>query len=160
MRILFPLALLTLALAAPSAVQAAEKTYLYKCSDPAGVISIQSDPCAKGSTEVWKRDTAPEPTPTPEQKAQAEAKRQRDQQTVRELSEEVDRRLRPKPKPEPAPEPEPEKKAEAAPSDRCTQAQDFAGQLRGKQWLGLSEEQMQRVYGWVSEQCKPEPPAD
>ena len=141
--------------------QAAEKNQLYKCVDPAGATSIQSGPCAKGSTEVWRRVAGAEPAPSAEQQAQAEAKRLRDQQTVRELSEQLDRRLAAKS--EPAPTGSAENKAAAAaadPPDRCSQAQDFAAQLRDKQWLDLSEAQVRRVYAWVSEQCKPEPSAN
>ena len=138
-----------------ASAQAAEKNMLFKCVDAAGATSIQSGPCAKGSTEVWRRDPNAVPPPTPEQQAQAEAKRMHDQQTVRELSEQVERRLAPKPEAAP---PAPEKKAEAAaadPPDRCAQAQDFAAQLREKQWLDLSEDQVRRLYAWVTEQCKP-----
>jgi hypothetical protein len=134
----------------------ADKNLLFKCADAKGAISIQSSACAKGSTEVWRRDATAEPPPTPQQQAQAEAKRLRDQQTVRELSEQVERRLAPKP--EPAPESAAEKKAESTPPpDPCTQAQDFAAQLRDKQWLDLSDDQVRRVYAWVGEQCKPVP---
>lgn len=151
--------LLGAGLAAPA--HAADKNLLFKCQAADGAISIQSSPCAKGSTEVWRRDPNTEPPPTPEQQAQAEAKRLRDQQTVRELSEQVERRLAAKP--EPKPEPVPEKKTEGAtadPPDRCAQAQEFAGQLRDKRWLELSEDQSRRVYAWVSEQCKPVPAAE
>jgi hypothetical protein len=137
---------------------AADKNLLFKCQDAKGAISIQSSTCAKGSTEVWRRDATAEPPPTPQQQAQAEAKRLHDQQTVRELSEQVERRLAPKP--EPAPGAAAEKKADAetpAAPDRCAQAQDFAAQLRDKQWLALSEDQVRRLYAWVSEQCKPVP---
>lgn len=139
-----------------ASAQAADKNLLFKCQAADGAISIQSGPCAKGSTEVWRRDASAEPAPTPEQQAQAEAKRMHDQQTVRELSEQVERRLAPKPEAKSAPAPEKGAEGEAAdPPDRCTQAQDFAGQLRNKQWLDLSEDQSRRVYAWVSEQCKP-----
>jgi predicted secreted protein len=146
-------------LALPAA--AADKNLLFKCADAAGAISIQSSACAKGSTEVWRRDATAEPAPTPEQQAQAEAKRRQDQQTVRELSEQVERRLAPKPEPTPPAAPEKKPDAASAPApDRCTQAQDFAAQARDKQWLGLSEDQVRRIYAWVTEQCKPEPVAD
>ena len=32
--------------------------------------------------------------------------------------------------------------------------QEFAGSVRDKTWLGLSEEQVRRLYSWVAEQCK------
>ena len=71
----------------PASAVAAERSELFKCIDAAGVTSIQSEPCAKGSTVVWRRDATPEAKPTPDQAALAEAKRLRDMQTVRELSE-------------------------------------------------------------------------
>jgi hypothetical protein len=145
-----------LLLAAPAA--AAEKAELFKCVDAAGVTSIQSAPCAKGSTQVWRRDAAPEAPPTAEQAAQAQARRERDERTVRELSQEVERKLKPAPpRDERAPEPA-APTADDAPAeapDRCAQAQEFAAQVREKEWLGLSEDQVRRLYGWVATQCQP-----
>lgn len=141
-------------------VAAADKAELFKCVDAAGVTSIQSAPCAKGSTQVWRRDAVPEAPPTPEQAAQAQARRERDERAVRELSQEVERKLKPSPPPREeraAPEPEAAKPGDApadAP-DRCTQAQEFAAQLREKEWLALSEDQVRRLYGWVATQCQP-----
>jgi hypothetical protein len=149
-------ALAWLLLAAPAA--AADKSELFKCVDAAGVTSIQSAPCAKGSTQVWRRDAAPEAPPTPEQAAQAQARRERDERTVRELSQEVERKLKPTP---PVEERAPEAaaaKAGDAPADapdRCAQAQEFAAQVREKEWLSLSEDQVRRLYGWVATQCQP-----
>ena len=152
------LGVLLLAVGAPAA--AADKAELFKCVDSAGVTSIQSAACAKGSTQVWRRDATPEPAPTPEQAAQAQARHERDQRAVRELSAEVERKLKPEP-PAPAPTPaEPARDPATAPApDRCEQAQDFAGSLRGKSWLGLSDDQNRRLYAWVASECKPEPPA-
>lgn len=141
---------------------AAGKNLLYKCVSAAGVTSIQSVACPAGSKEEWRRDATPEPPPTPEQLAQAEAKLRRDQQTVRELSEIVDKKLQ-----APAPEPEPTSPAAAAAAaaeqasvDACQSAQDFAGALREKAWLGLTDEQTRRLYTWVAEQCKAPPKAE
>jgi len=141
----------------PDVAAAAEKGALFKCVDPAGVTSIQSEACAKGSTQVWRRDATPEPPPTPEKAAQAEAKRLRDQQTVRELSEIVERRSRPQP-PEPVVEDKP-KAEEAKALTACESAQEFSSSVRDKQWLALTDEQMQRIYRWVAEQCKATPTA-
>lgn len=141
----------------PASVVAAEKSELFKCVDAASVTSIQSEPCAKGSTVVWRRDATPEPKPTPDQAALAEAKRLRDMQTVRELSEIVERRSRPQP-PEPMEEAKP-KAAEAKPLTACESAMEFSGSVRDKQWLALSDDQMQRIYRWVAEQCKATPGA-
>ncbi len=150
----------------PAAV-AASKNLLYKCVDAAGVVSIQSVACPAGSTQVWKRDATPEPALTPEQKAQLEAKNLRDEQNVREQLEIVDRKTRPVAPPvaeatAPAPAPAPgdaapaagEPPKEAAESDACVAAQTFAGSIRDKAWLGLTEDQVRRLYSWVAEQCK------
>jgi hypothetical protein len=142
---------------APTTASAAEKSELFKCVDAAGVTSIQSEPCAKGSTVVWRRDATPEPEPTPDQAALAEAKRLRDMQTVRELSEIVERRSRPQP-PEPVEEAKP-KPAEAKPLTACESAMEFSASVRDKQWLALTDDQMQRIYRWVAEQCKVTPGA-
>lgn len=150
-----------LLLATPAA--AADKAELFKCVDAAGVTSIQSAPCAKGSTQVWRRDAAQEAPPTPEQAAQAQARRERDERAVRELSREVERKLKPvaPPPEERAPEPAAPKAGEppADAPDRCAQAQEFAAQLREKEWLALSEDQVRRLYGWVATQCQPVSPA-
>lgn len=149
-----------LLLAAPAA--AADKAELFKCVDAAGVTSIQSAPCAKGSTQVWRRDATAEAPPTPEQAAQALARRERDERAVRELSREVERKLKPTPPSEqPAPAPEVAQPGEgvADAPDRCAQAQEFAAQLREKEWLALSEDQLRRLYGWVATQCQPVSPA-
>jgi hypothetical protein len=148
-----------LVLAAPAA--AAGKAELFKCVDATGITSIQSAPCAKGSTQVWRRDAAPEAAPTPEQAAQAQARRERDERSVRELSQEVERTLKPAP---PRAERPPEPAAPIAGTepadvpDRCGQAQEFAAQLRDKEWLALSEDQVRRLYGWVATQCQPSGP--
>lgn len=142
---------------------AANADDLFKCQDAAGKISIQSTACAKGSTQVWRRSSTPEPATTPEQRAAAEAKRARDQQTVRELSEVLDKRLKDSiapPPPVAAVAPATPVDAAAAPADPCQLAQAFVGALRSKPWLGMTDEQMQRVYGWVAEQCKVVPPGD
>lgn len=146
-------------LAAPAAF--AEKNLLYKCVSVAGVTSIQSVPCPKGSTEAWHRDATPEPPPTPEQVAQAEAKLQRDQREVRELSEIVDKRVKaslepnaPETQADPAANASAAAAAEQASVDACQSAQAFAGSLREQAWLGLTEEQTRRLYTWVAEQCK------
>ena len=153
--------LLLLAACEPAA--AADKAELFKCADAAGGISIQSSPCAKGSTQVWRRDAAAEPAPTPEQAAQAQARLERDQQAVRELSQEVERKLKPEPPKKPAPAAAaPEERAPAAADapDRCAQAQEFAAQVREKTWLGLGEDQVRRLYAWVASQCQPVKPVD
>ena len=132
---------------------------LYKCVDAAGLATIQMDPCGKGLKQVWARDTAPEPPPTPEQIAAAQARaeeqaRQRAEEQARWLEQEEARRkeaeaaeaakLEARDKPADAP---------ATPPDPCDAAKDFAAQVRAKPWLGLDDAQMQRVYGWVAQEC-------
>lgn len=146
------IASLALAGLTTNVARAADKNELFKCVDAAGVVSIQSEACAKGSTQVWRRDATPEPAPSAEQAAQAEARIRRDQQAVRELSEIVERKL--KPAPEAAPEDRRADPPPPAPS-ACEAAQDFAASVQGKPWLELTEGQTRRLYGWVSEQCKP-----
>lgn len=143
-----------LAAASGQSAAAEKSSVLYKCVTPAGVISIQSEACPKGSTEAWRRDATPDPAMTPEQLAQADAKRQRDQQTVRELSEIVERKLQPQPAPGARRKPADEEAEPAAIADPCDQAQVFAASLRDKPWLALTEDQTRRLYGWVAEQCK------
>lgn len=142
---------------------------LYKCVDPAGVTSIQSEPCAKGSTQAWKRDTTPEAPPTPAEQAQAEARRLRDQQRVRELSQQLERRMREDAEAEaaaaaaakaapPLPPPPAASGADSAEDPTvaaCQQAQEFANEARAKAWLELSEDQVRRLYNWVAQECKP-----
>lgn len=149
------LALAGLMLLVPALAGAAEKSELFKCVDATGVTSIQSEPCAKGSTQMWRRDATPEPPPTADQAALAEAKRLRDMQTVRELSEIVERRSRPQPA-QPVEEEKP-KVAEAKPLTACESAMEFSSSVRDKQWLALTDDQMQRIYRWVAEQCKVTP---
>ena len=45
----------------------AQAGMLYKCATSKGEVTIQSDPCPAGSTEVWKRDSAPAPQQTLQQ---------------------------------------------------------------------------------------------
>lgn len=145
-------------------VSLASKNLLYKCVDAAGVVSIQSVACPAGWTQAWKRDATPEPALTPEQQAQVEARKLRDEQNVREQLEIVDRKMRPvapepvaetaAPAPGDAPQAVGEPAREAGESDACAAAQAFAGSVRDKSWLGLSEEQVRRLYSWVAEQCK------
>jgi hypothetical protein len=141
---------------AAQAATAEKKNQLFKCVDAKGVVSIQSAHCPADSTEAWRRDAPPEPPLTPEQAAQAEVKLRRDQQAVRELSALVEKKLQPPPAapaaaaPEPAEPPTPESLA----VDACQSAQAFAASAREKTWLGLTDEQTRRLYGWVADQCR------
>jgi hypothetical protein len=134
---------------------------LYKC-DANGAITIQSDPCPSGSTEVWRRDATPEAGPSAEELAAraalaaaeaqrlAESARLAEQQRIAELLRRDDEiRLR-------AAEASgsgsdsvrPERKSE------CTQAHEFSDAAHAKEWLNLSQTQRDRLRSWVIEQCK------
>lgn len=145
---------------AHAAVAHATKNELFKCVNGAGVVSIQSVPCPAGSVQAWRRDATPEPPPTPQQLAQAQAKQLRDQQAVRELSEQLAKKQPPAMPVMPAPAPTPTPAAalptagETADVLTCQTAQAFAGSVREKEWLGLTDEQTRRLFGWVTEQCK------
>jgi hypothetical protein len=153
---------------------------LYKCVSAKGVTSIQSSACPAGTTTAWKRAAPPEPPASPAASAQAEAKRLHDQQTVRELSSQMERQrardlaarqaaavprdedddttldLPAAPVVPAAPPPaDAEAPAVADPDLKaCNDAQAFANAAREKEWLGLSEDQIRRLYGWVAQQCK------
>ncbi len=149
--------LLTLLLAVGAAPHAlGQENVLYKCVDATGKVSIQSDPCPSGSTLAWRRVAPSEPAPTASQQAQAEARILRDQQTVRELSEVVDKKLREATAPAPTDAAAAAVPAGAAPIaiDPCQEAQAFAISVREKSWLGLTDDQTRRLYTWVAEQCK------
>ena len=142
------------ALSASAAATTATASHsLYKCVDAKGVVSIQSNPCPAGSTQTWRRDAQHVPPLTPEQQDIADVRRAKDQQRVRELSAIVDRKLRAATAPPPMQSARTAETSET-PMDPCQSAQAFAGELRDKTWLGLTEEQIRRVYGWVSDQCK------
>jgi hypothetical protein len=152
--------------AAPPARAAGAPAMLYKCVAAGGVTSIQSNPCPAGATTAWKRDAVREAPPTPEQAAQAEARRLRNQRDVRELSEQVERRIKAQdaalaeaaPAPaEPAPEvtaPPPAPAAVSPELQACQDAQAFASNVREKEWLGLTDDQVRRLFQWVAQQCK------
>ena len=144
---------LALVLAAPS-VQAEA---LYKCTDAAGAVSIQSSACPRGSTQVWKREANPDPEPTPEQLAAraalAEAEAQRTAELAREaeaarLAEQAEREAEAKRLADEAAGIRPERKSE------CTLAHDFNDAALAKPWLELSAYQQRRLKEWVIEQCR------
>jgi len=130
---------------------------LYKCVDAAAIPSIQSEPCGKGQTQVWARETAPEPPPTPEQLAAAQARaeaqeRARVEEQARQQAEDEARRVAAEAQKAQGDAP-PVSPAAAPPSDSCDQAKDFVAQVRAKPWLQMDEAQMQRLYGWVTQEC-------
>jgi hypothetical protein len=130
---------------------------LYKCTDPQGAVSIQSEPCAKGSTQVWKREATPDPAPSPEELAAraalAQAEAERIAETARLAEQrrleaqarvEDDKRLR-------------DAVASAVPPPRrseCTLAHDFNDTATRLEWLELTQQQRERIKRWVVEQCR------
>ena len=154
------LAFALLAFALPAA---AEK--LYKCVDAAGISTIQQERCPKGSTQAWARDTAPEPPPTPEQIAAAQARAEAARMERARVEAEAQERARQDAEAEAAALAQAEAEAEATdtgsaakpPSavapDQCDKAKEFAAQLRQMPWLELEPHQVQKVFGWVVQQC-------
>ena len=171
------LALAACALALPAAAAAEETKVLHKCVDAKNVTSIQANPCPKGSTEVWKRDAQTEPKQTPADIAAAREREARNQAEVAQQSAELERRLQAPVAPAPPPSPtpgshlagatNPPEGSQLAPVaveeppmpqavtiDNCQAAQAFASAVREKSWLGLTDDQLKRVYGWVADQCR------
>jgi colicin import membrane protein len=162
------LALATLALAGPAAAE-----MLYKCVDANGLATIQQAKCPKGSTQAWARDTAPEPPPTPEQLAAAQARAQAEQQERERREAEAQEFARQEAEAAAQAEADAAAQAEAeadakahaddkadakpppanAANDQCDRAKAFAAQVRAMPWLELQPDQVQKVYGWVTQQC-------
>jgi len=165
------------ALLLPGRVAAEETKVLYKCVDAKGVSSIQAKPCAKGTTEVWKRDAQTEPKQTEADIAAAKAREARNQQEVIRQSAELQSRLAPRVAPAPPEKPAPgshlagatnppegsqlaplrveePKMPQAVTINNCQAAQAFATAVREKSWIGLTDDQMRRIYGWVTDQCR------
>jgi hypothetical protein len=164
------------ALLLPGRAAAEETKVLHKCVDAKGITSIQANPCAKGSTEVWVRDAQTEPKQTQAEIDAARARDLRNQAAVREQSAELQQRLQPQVAPAPsAPRPgshlagatNPPEGSQLAPLpveeppmpqalsvNNCQAAQNFATAVREKTWIGLTDDQLKRIYGWVSDQCR------
>lgn len=151
------------AFALPMTAAAEETKMLYKCVNEKGVAAIQSKPCPAGSTLEWKRASESEPKPSAEDVAAARARDARNQQQVRELSAEVNRKTAAAQATPtvivPATETAPAPLAERPPAtvetyDSCRAAQAFATAVQEKTWIGLTDDQTRRIYGWVGEQCK------
>lgn len=143
-------ALCCLAVAAPAAAES-----LYKCTDANGGVSILSEPCPAGSTQVWKRDATPEPGPSVEELAaraalaEAEARRAAEEARLAEaarLAEEQRRQAEALARAEEAAG-RPERKSE------CTQAHEFSEAVLEKEWLRLSAAQQAELRAWVIAQC-------
>ncbi len=143
-------------LAGTLTASAAQAGDLYKCSDKSGQVSIQSEPCAKDATQVWKRDAAPELPPTSAQQQALQERRAREASEARQLSRMAgtapviaEPEARPK-KPAAAKKPtEPE-----LPQHDCRKAHQFAEAVREKTFLELSNHQLSALSSWVAEQCR------
>jgi len=185
----------------PSFAAAEETKVLHKCVDAKGLTSIQANPCAKGSKEVWARPAQTEAKPTDADLAAARAREARNQEEVVRQSAELQRRLAPNTTPTPAPTPgshlantptegthlantptegthlantpsegsqmtpvqledESSPNPQATAISNCQAAQAFASAVREKSWLGLTDDQLKRVYGFVQDQCRVQTAAD
>ena len=167
------------ALLLPGAAAAEESKVLYKCVDAKGTAAIQAKPCAKGTTEVWKRDAQTEPKQTAAEAAAAREREARNMQVVKEQTAELQARTAPVVAPAPpqmppegshlagatnppegsmrAPTPVQEPPQTQLPMtgvNNCQAAQAFATSIREKQWIGLNDDQMRRIFGWVADQCR------
>jgi len=131
---------------------------LYKCVDPAGLTIIQQEPCKKPATQVWARDSSPEPPPTPEQiaaaearaRAQAEERARAEAQARQRAADEAREQagLAPQAGTDLPPPPPP------VDSTQCAEGKRFVAKLRAMPFLELTPAQMQRLYGWLAQQCK------
>jgi multidrug efflux pump subunit AcrA (membrane-fusion protein) len=135
----------------------AQAEALYKCTDAKGAVSIQSEPCARGSTQVWKRDAAPEAGPTPEQLAAraqlAQAQADQAAQAARLAEEQrqaaqAQREAEAKAQAEAAARGTPERKSE------CTLAHEFNDAVAAKPWLEMTQAQSERIKRWVVDLCR------
>ncbi len=138
--------------AAPAAAES-----LYKCTDDKGGVSIQSEPCPKGSTQVWKREATPEAGPSAEELAaraelaRAEAARAAEQARLAEAARAEAEAQRA----------EAARRA-AAPGRKseCRLAHEFNDQALAFPGLDLSERQKAVLKEWVVAQCRDtDPPA-
>lgn len=138
------------------ATPAAQAATLYKCVSPSGLESIQSDPCPKGATLVWKRDATPEPLPTPEQAAALQARRDRESADARLMSQVAGTSRLEAPVAAPAPPPPPvvSKPSVDVPKGPCRLANEFSADLRAKPWLEMRDDQLRRLSDWVATQCR------
>lgn len=146
----YPLGLATVLALAASPARAEE---LYKCTDEKGAVAIQSDPCPKGSTQVWKREVVREPEPSPEELAaraelaRAEAERAANQARLAELERQDAQARR-------------ADAARAAAGDatrrksECRLAHEFNDQALAFPRLQLTERQKAVLKEWVVEQCR------
>jgi len=142
----------------------ADASTLYKCTAASGLDTIQSSPCPKGSTQVWKRDSTPDPGLTPTQASQLEARQQKEAQDAHALSvlagtTPVDRPPPPPAPPAPPPPAKPARETSEAPiypKGPCRLAHEFADAIRDhdKDFLEMRQDQLARLDRWVENQCR------
>lgn len=144
---------LILAAALGFTAASAQAEELYKCTDEKGAVAIQSEPCPKGSTQVWKREVVREPEPSPEELAaraelaRAEAERAANQARLAELERQDAEARR-------------ADAARAAAGDatrrksECRLAHEFNDQALAFPRLQLTERQKAVLKEWVVEQCR------
>jgi hypothetical protein len=165
------------ALVLPSTAAAQKTEVLHKCVDAKGVSSIQAKPCAKGTTETWTRPAQTEPSPSAADVAAAREREARAQREVVVQSEALQRNLQPQVAPAPPASPTPGSHLAGATNpvegsqlapvaveeppmpqsvsvNGCQAAQGFAAAVREKTWIGLTDDQTKRIYGWVADQCR------
>ena len=127
-------------------------------------------------TQEWARDAQTEPKPTEADLAAARAREARNQQEVVKQAAELETRLAPKVAPAPPATPPPHSHLAGATNppegsqlaplplqeppqpqavivNNCQAAQAFVTSVREKTWIGLTDDQMRRIYGWVADQC-------
>lgn len=141
--------LLGLALLATQPATAIGK--LYKCSNPKAATSIQSEPCPKGSKQIWVRDAEPEAPPTPQQQAALDAQRRRSAEDARALAQMAG--TVPGQGGQVYYQTVGSSAAERAKA-RCQSARTHAQQVRDTQWRTLTYDRLQKLDDWVARECK------
>jgi len=148
-----PILLLALLLGAPPAVAGT----LYRCTDAQGAVSIQSEPCPRGSTQDWKREAAPEPAPSAEELAaraalaQAEADRVAEQARLAEEQRLLEQARRDEAARQAALD---TSRGPPARKSECTLAHEFSDAAAAKPWLELTQAQRERIRNWVINECR------
>lgn len=131
---------------------------LYRCLGADGNESIQSEPCPKGSKQVWKRDATPQADLTPEQIATLQARRDREAADARALARTAGTlRETPPVAAPPPPVAAPVVETPESPKGPCRRAHEFADAVRAKDWLEMRDDQLRRMDDWVAGQCQPPP---
>lgn len=144
--------LLLAAFAPPAAAES-----LYKCTGAQGAVSIQSEPCPRGSTQVWKREATPDPGPSAEELAARAALADAEARRTAELARQAEQERLAEEARRAAAERRRADEAAGRPPERtsdCTKAHDFNDAALAKDWLELSDYQKRRLRDWVIETCR------